>query len=61
MGIPLTVTSRVDGLQIKFVTTSALEYSLRAQKSYSRERVTLNWLRNTVNFGDVVYDVGANV
>ena len=61
IGIPLRVTTYIDRYQIKFLTTSALEYSLRAQKSYSRERVTMNWLRNIVDSGDIVYDVGANV
>ena len=61
VGIPLKVTTAIDEFQIKFVTTSALEYSLRARKSYSRERITMDWLRNTVDSGDVVYDVGANV
>jgi FkbM family methyltransferase len=61
LGIPLKFTSQIDDFQIQFVTTSLLEYSLRAQKSYTRERVTMGWLRNIVGAGDVVYDIGANV
>ena len=59
--IPLRNSVNVDGFNIKFWTTSFLEYFLRAEESYVRDEVTMYWIRNFIKPDDVVYDVGANV
>ena len=61
LGIPLINTTNVDGFSIRFKTSTFLEYFLRAEESYSREEVTMHWIRNCVSDGDVVMDIGANV
>ena len=61
LGIPLTNSVEIDGFVIKFLATSFVEYFLRAEESYVREKVTMYWIRNYINPDDVVYDVGANV
>lgn len=61
MGIPLRVAQEVDGHTIRFSATSFVEYLLRAQLSYTREQVTMAWIRDCIQPDDVVYDVGANV
>ena len=61
LGIPLINTTNVDGFSIRFKTSTFLEYFLRAEESYSREAVTMHWIRNCVSDGDVVMDIGANV
>ncbi len=61
LGIPLVNTTNIDGFLIRFKTSSFLEYFLRAEESYSREKVTMYWIRNYVSDGDVVMDIGANV
>ena len=60
-GITMRVVSRIDNHKIIFITGSHLEYRLRAQSSYQREKVTMYWLRSVVQPADVVYDIGANV
>jgi len=60
-GIPLKVYTTIDGITLTFVTTSITEFSLRARESFYREKVTMYWLRNVIQLGDVVYDIGANV
>ena len=60
-GIPLMNSVEIDSFVIKFSATSFLEYFLRAEESYVREKVTMHWIRNYINPDDVVYDVGANV
>ena len=60
-GIPLRNSTKVDGFVVKFLATSFLEYFLRAEESYVREKVTMYWIRNYIKPDDVVYDVGANV
>lgn len=61
IGIPITVKTKVDSFTVKFITTSFVEYALRAKLSYTREKVTMEWIRNYIKPNDVVYDVGANV
>jgi len=51
----------VDSYQIVFSTTSFLEYFLRVEESYTRESVTMYWLRNCGKADDVIIDIGANV
>ena len=60
-GVPLRVTTRVDDQSIRFVVGSFLEYSLRARNSYTREQVTMQWIRDYIQPDDIVYDIGANV
>lgn len=60
-GIPLLNTKKFDGFFIKFRATTFLEYFLRAEESYSRETVTVHWIRNCISGSDVVLDIGANV
>ena len=60
-GIPLKNLVEIDGFVIKFLATSFVEYFLRAEESYVREKVTMYWIRNYINSDDVIYDVGANV
>jgi len=60
-GIPVKNSTKADGFVINFWATSFLEYFLRAEESYVREKVTMYWIRNYINPDDVVYDVGANV
>lgn len=60
-GIPLLKTTKVDSYFITFKTTSFIEYFLRAEESYSREKVTMYWIRNYIQRNDVVLDIGANV
>ena len=61
IGIPLKTSIRVDDYVIRFQATSYLEYFLRAEESYTREKVTMYWIRNYIDPDDVVFDVGANV
>jgi len=61
IGLKVIVVTEIDNIKISFETRSILEYGLRAQRSYSRELVTMYWLRNCVSPNDVVYDIGANV
>ena len=61
LGVSIRVVCRVDKFKITFITTSYIEYALRAQKSYEREKVTMHWLRYVIESEDVVYDIGANV
>ena len=61
IGLKVVVVTEIDNIKISFVTTSRLVYGLRAQRSYTRELVTMYWLRNCVSPNDVVYDIGANV
>jgi hypothetical protein len=60
-GVTLRNTTLVDGERITFVATSFIEYFLRAEESYTREEVTMYWIRNCIRPGDVVFDIGANV
>jgi hypothetical protein len=60
-GVTLKNTTLVDGERITFVTTSFIEYFLRAEESYTREEVTMYWIRNCVRPDDVVFDIGVNV
>tara|TARA_Y100001934_G_scaffold281708_2_gene392370 strand:- start:726 stop:1571 length:846 start_codon:yes stop_codon:yes gene_type:complete len=60
-GVPISTSTLVDGHKIRFLTTSFVEYFLRAEESYTREKVTMDWIRNYVKPDDIVYDVGANV
>ncbi len=59
--IPLKKKVTVDGYEIVFLVTSFLEYFLRAEESYTRETVTMHWIRSYVGPDDVVIDIGANV
>ena len=61
LGVPLTNTTTIDGFELKFRASTFLEYFLRAEESWSREKVTMHWIRNCINEGDVVLDIGANV
>ena len=61
LGIPLKIDTKVDGVNIRFVVTSFLEYALRVKQSYTRERVTMNWIRTYIKPNDVIFDIGANV
>ena len=61
LGIPLVNSVSVDGFRIKFKASTFLEYFLRAEESWSREEVTMYWIRDCVSDGDVVMDIGANV
>ena len=60
-GIPLRKTTKVDEYSITFKSTSFIEYFLRAEESYTREKVTMYWIRNYICSDDVVLDIGANV
>ncbi len=60
-GIPLKNKTRVDGYLIRFKASSFLEYFLRAEESYTREKVTMYWIRNYISEDDVILDIGANV
>ena len=60
-GIPLRVTTTVGDLKVQFLVTSFIEYMLRAKLSYTREKVTMDWINNCISADDVVYDIGANV
>jgi hypothetical protein len=60
-GIPLKNKTRVDGHLIRFKASSFLEYFLRAEESYTREKVTMYWIRNYISEDDVILDIGANV
>jgi FkbM family methyltransferase len=59
--IPLKTSINIDGMKLLFVANSFIEYSLRAKRSFSREPLTMRWLREIVDPQDVVYDIGANV
>ena len=61
MGIPLTRTTQVGGVTLKFVASSFLEFFLRAREDFSRHPATVSWICNTITKDDVVYDIGANV
>lgn len=60
-GIPLRVTTKVGDVTVQFLATSFTEYMLRAKLSYTREKVTMNWINHWIAPDDVVYDIGANV
>jgi len=60
-GIPLNTSTAVDGHKVRFSTNSFVEYFLRAEESYTREKVTMDWIRTYIQPNDIVYDVGANV
>ena len=57
-GAPIEVDSISMGERVKFIVSSNKEYFLRAQLSYTR---TMNWIDKHIKYGDVVYDIGANV
>jgi len=61
LGIPLSTSVTVDGHKIRFLSTSFVEYFLRAEESYTREEVTMHWIRTYIQPDDIVYDIGANV
>ena len=61
LGVPLKVTNKIGGYQITFIATTFIEYYLRAQESYRREPLTVDWMQSYVQQDDVVYDIGANV
>ena len=61
LGLPLKVVSTVDEHQIRFIATSFVEYFIRGKQAYTREPMTVNWIRELIEKDDVVYDVGANV
>ena len=61
LGVPIVNKTEVDGYTLNFVTTSFVEYFLRAEESYKREKVTMAWIRKYIQPDDVVYDIGANV
>jgi FkbM family methyltransferase len=61
LGIPLKVSTQIDGYNILFIASTFVEYYLRAQESYRREPATMDWIRTFIQPDDVVYDVGANV
>ena len=60
-GIPLNTSTAVDGHKVRFSTNSFVEYFLRAEESYTREKVTMDWIRTYIEPNDIVYDVGAIV
>ena len=59
--IPLKKKVTVDSYEIVFLATSFLEYFLRAEESYTRETVTMHWIRSYLGPDDVVIDIGANI
>jgi len=61
LGIPVKTKVSVGGHQINFVTTSYLEYFLRAREGYEREPLTVRWILDVIRPDDIVFDVGANV
>ena len=61
LGIPVKTKVSVGGHQINFVTTSYLEYFLRAKEGCKREPLTVNWILDVIHPDDIVFDVGANV
>ena len=60
-GIPLQVTTKVGQHLIRFSVTSFIEYFLRAEESYTREKVTMYWINEYIDSDDVIFDLGANV
>jgi len=58
---PVLVTSEIADVRVRFLVSSNLEYRLRAQQSYTREPLTLEWIDQFIGADDVVFDVGANV
>ena len=58
---PISTQTTVGGHEVTFLTSSYLDYFLRAKEGFNREPITVNWILDIIKPGDVVYDVGANV
>jgi len=61
LGISLVNFVSVDGFLIRLKASAFPQYFLRAEGSWSREQVTMYWIRDCVSGGDVVMNIGANV
>ena len=55
-GIPLQISTRVGEHLIRLSSTSFIEYFLRAQESYTRERVTMFWIEKYIGSDDVIFE-----
>jgi FkbM family methyltransferase len=60
---PIVIETPVPGTEVKvsFAVHTWVEYHNRAQISYTGEPDMVEWLKNTLRPGDVLWDVGANV
>ena len=61
LGREVVVTEMVEGMAIRFNTSNATEYEMRARASYTGEKGTLAWIDQYIQKDDIVYDIGANV
>ena len=59
--VPIKTQTTVRGYEVTFLTSSYLEYFLRAKEGFNREPITVNWILDIIRPGEVVYDIGANV
>ena len=58
---PVVVRQHVEGVEISFAVHTWLEYHNRARDSYTGEPDMVEFIKNSLKKGDVLWDVGANV
>lgn len=58
---PFVFRQNVENREILFAVYTWLEYHNRARDSYTAEPDTVKWIKDNLNSGDVLWDIGANV